>query len=110
MIEWTQVAELRDAVGPEDFGEVVEVFVEEVEEALDRLRTSSQPERLGEAMHFLKGSAMHLGFVDMAELCRVSEELAAAGQPELIDLAALFRSFEKSKAVFLADLSGAFAA
>ena len=31
MIDWTRVSELRDEIGAEDFGDVVEIFLEEVE-------------------------------------------------------------------------------
>ena len=39
MIDWTRVSELRDEVGAEDFDEVVELFLEEVDEAIKILRT-----------------------------------------------------------------------
>ena len=38
MIDWARVSELRDEVGAEDFDEVVELFLEEVEEAIAALR------------------------------------------------------------------------
>ena len=37
MIEWDRVAELRDEVGAEDFAEVVELFLDEVEATLARI-------------------------------------------------------------------------
>ncbi|MDF1726787.1 MAG: Hpt domain-containing protein [Sulfitobacter sp.] len=110
MIEWAQVAELRDAVGPDDFGEVVEVFVEEVEETLKRMQAAPDPDGLAGDMHFLKGSALHLGFTDLAHLCAQGETLAADDRADEIDLTALSAVFAKSKAAFLADLPTAFAA
>ena len=38
MIDWACVSELRDEVGVEDFDEVVELFLEEVDEAIVALR------------------------------------------------------------------------
>ena len=38
MIDWASVSELRDEVGAEDFDEVVELFLEEVDEAIIALR------------------------------------------------------------------------
>ena len=38
MIDWARVSELRDEVGAEDFDEVVELFLEEVDEAIAALR------------------------------------------------------------------------
>ena len=35
MIDWSRVNELRDEVGAEDFEEVVELFLEEVEEVIE---------------------------------------------------------------------------
>ena len=34
MIDWTKVAELRDEVGAQGFDEVIDLFLDEVEEAL----------------------------------------------------------------------------
>ena len=40
MIHWPRVVELRDEVGPEDFDEVVDLFIEEVQEVIERLQQS----------------------------------------------------------------------
>ena len=34
MIDWARVSELRDEVGPEDFEEVLHLFLEEVEDVV----------------------------------------------------------------------------
>ncbi len=62
MIRWERVNELRDEVGADDFKEVVDLFLEEVEEVIERLRDSPDPTRFEEDFHFLKGSALNLGF------------------------------------------------
>ena len=51
MINWTKAEELRDDIGEEGFGEIIEIFLEEVEEALAVLE-SQQKSELGKAMHF----------------------------------------------------------
>ena len=37
MIDWPRVKELREEVGAEGFGEVVDLFIEEVEEVISKL-------------------------------------------------------------------------
>lgn len=76
MIDWERVAELQEEVGAEDFQDVVALFCEEVEDALARLGSDHQKD--AETLHFLKGSALNLGFETMAALCRQAEQ---SGQP-----------------------------
>lgn len=67
MIDWTRVAELRAEIGAEDFDEVAELFLMEVEDTLSRLsRASADVTQMQELLHFLKGSALNLGFSDMS--------------------------------------------
>ena len=61
MIDWPRVTELREEVGAEDFGEVVEIFLEEVEEVIGKLEGGDRGQ-LEQDLHFLKGSALNLGF------------------------------------------------
>ena len=110
MINWQRVDELRDEIGPEDFLEVVELFLEEVQEVVDRLRDAPDPTRFEEDMHFLKGSAVNLGFQDFADLCAAGEKNAAAGQTALVDVAAVTGSYDASRAKFLAELDARVAA
>ena len=76
MINWERVAELQEEVGAEDFEEVMEIFLEEVEEALERLE--SQHSGTTETLHFLKGSALNLGFEKLALLCKEAEQKKGA--------------------------------
>lgn len=80
MIDWQRVNELRTEVGEDDFPEIVTVFLEEVDEVIDRLSTSGAVSAAPDDMHFLKGSARTLGFSEMAELCRKGE-LVEKGHP-----------------------------
>ena len=91
MIDWLRMSELRDEIGQEGFDEVVDVFLEEAEEVLARLSQGSGPAH--EDLHFLKGSALNLGFVLVAQHCQDGERLlSAGGQPDPQAIAAAFRS------------------
>ena len=100
MIEWQRVSELHEEVGSEDFAEVVEIFLEEVEEVVLRLRKAAGAP-VEDDLHFLKGSALNLGFSQLASLCDAGEKAARDGKRD-IDLAAVCDSFEASRTEFLA--------
>ena len=102
MIDWTRVRELKDEIGEEDFGEVAEMFIAEVEEVIDRLKTAPDPARFEEDLHFIKSSALNLGFSDLSALCQAGERQAATGDANGVDLAPVFASYAASKAAFLA--------
>ena len=53
MINWNKADELREDIGVDDFGEIVEVFLQEVEEELAALIDKPVAE-LPASMHFLK--------------------------------------------------------
>ena len=104
MIDWKRVSELRDEIGAEDFGEVVELFLEEVEAEIDKLRRDVVLDNLESQLHFLKGSALNLGFEDFSKHCQHGETTAASGQQEQINLAQILTSYNVSKTEFLAAL------
>lgn len=101
-IDWDRVEDLKDEIGPEDFDEVVELFLEEVDEVITRLKASPPIDKLEEDMHFLKGSAMNLGFASFASLCEKGETAARNGQAAEIDLAAVLQNYDTAKGEFLA--------
>lgn len=107
MINWDRVEELRDEIGPEDFGEVVELFLDEVEEVIARLQTAPDPGMLAADLHFLKGSALNLGFHAFSMLCQAGEVAAASGKADTVDLARVIQSFFDSKADFQKHLAAA---
>lgn len=109
MIDWQRVAELRDEIGEEDFGEVVEIFLEEVSSTMEDLKKAPQDMNLQDIMHFLKGSALNLGFTAMGDLCREGETKAGAGLSDQIDRAAVLACYVASRDSFL-DRHGAQAA
>ena len=105
MIDWSRVEELREEIGAEDFDEVVEIFLEEVEEVIEVISGPVPQDKIEEHLHFLKGSALNLGFADFSELCQAGETAAAQGDYDGIDLSAVVANYKKSKAEFLASLT-----
>lgn len=105
MIDWSRVTELRDEVGVEDFGEVVELFLEEVDEVIERLEASVDLSKLEDDLHFLKGSSMNLGFASFSSLCQAGETASANGEAETVDVGAVLASYKESRALFTAKSS-----
>lgn len=105
MIYWPRVRQLRDEVGPEEFDEVVQIFLDEVGEVIERLRADTNRHEIEQNLHFLKGSALSLGFESFSKLCQDGERRAAAGHGADVDLAVVFNAFEESRVVFQAGLA-----
>lgn len=101
MIDWARVRELKEEIGEEDFAEVAEMFIAEVEEVIDRLRATPDPTQFEEDLHFIKSSALNLGFAHLSTLCQDGEHKAASGNAESVDLAPVFASYAASKAAFV---------
>lgn len=109
MIDWDRVAALREEVGPEDFDEVVELFLQEVDEEIDALLPDGPKDGLAEKLHFLKGSALSLGFREFSGLCQSGESALSQDPTAEVDLASLQSSYQSSRSTFLADLPQRFA-
>ena len=103
MIDWPRVRELKEEVGEDGFEEVIELFLEEVEEVISKLETGDRSQ-LEQDLHFLKGSALNLGFQNFSNLCLDGERMSANGQASDVDVALIIDSYHKSKATFLADV------
>lgn len=108
MINWTRVAELRDEIGAEDFGDVVDLFLEEVDEEIVGLSEPNSGTGLESRLHFLKGSALNLGFEAFSDLCRDGEQQAAGGEGGSVDLALICDTYARSKTQFLSELDKRF--
>lgn len=96
MINWTRVQELKVEIGEEDFAEVVDMFLEEVEEVIAKLQTDPVVAELEHDLHFLKSSALNLGFTEFANTCSDGEAKAANGQT--VDLQPVIETYLASKA------------
>lgn len=101
MIDWDQVAQLRSEVGADEFDEVVEIFLEEVDVAIDNLRASQDKTTLQEDLHFLKGSALNLGFETFGQLCQEGERRAALDSAEAVTLDPILACYDASRRLFL---------
>ncbi|MDR0808834.1 MAG: Hpt domain-containing protein [Gemmobacter sp.] len=99
MIDWDRVSDLRSEIGEEGFTEVIALFLEETDEVIARL-TGTSGGHLGSDLHFLKGSALNLGFRELAALCQEGERHCNAGQAGIMDLAPLLQLYRDSKAAF----------
>ncbi|MAQ85936.1 Hpt domain-containing protein [Psychromarinibacter halotolerans] len=106
MIDWTRVEELKSEIGADAFIEVADLFLEETDEVVVTLDTPAPDSVVRERLHFLKGSALNLGFQEMADLCSRGERLAAAGQSADVDTAQIVSVYAESKSLFLAHRPG----
>ncbi|WP_069298564.1 Hpt domain-containing protein [Neptunicoccus sediminis] len=107
MINWAQVRQLEQDVGPEDIGAVIALFLAEVEEAIKDLQAMppDDTEKIGAMLHFLKGCASNVGFEAFAENCAQGELKAQNGQISDVSTAAVAKIYEGSKQLFLAEFS-----
>ncbi len=105
MIQWSRVRQLRDEVGADEFDEVVEIFLDEVQEVICKLRDHTTRSEIEQNLHFLKGSALSLGFDSFSKLCQDGERRAAAGECAAVDLSAIIAAYDESKTLFQAGLA-----
>lgn len=82
MIDPDRIHELIEELGSEDFGEIVEVFLEELDDAIAGFdgMAAEPDEAISRAAHFITGSAANLGLSSVAALCSALEGDIRAGQ------------------------------
>ena len=83
MIDWQTANELKQAIGAEVFDEVVTVFFKETDSTLTRLMAATTADAMKSELHFMKGSALNLGFSDLAQICQGLETRAEEGETDL---------------------------
>jgi HPt (histidine-containing phosphotransfer) domain-containing protein len=105
MVDWERVAELRSHIGAEDFTVVVDLFLEETDEAIARLGAVSRTAEVEAVLHFLKGSALNLGLAALAQICADGERRAAAGQADAVDLGEIAASYARSRSALVEGLA-----
>ncbi|GGE55558.1 Hpt domain-containing protein [Actibacterium pelagium] len=103
MIDWNRVDELREEVGEEAFEEVVALFLEEVDETVAGISAISDAAQVRDVLHFLKGSALNLGFQSLADYCRDGE--SKVDQGKTVELTLVIDRYRDSRRAFLAELS-----
>lgn len=106
MIDWSQVQQLEEDMGAEELGEVIGLFLAEVEEALAALASDPPADaaEMAARLHFLKGCALNLGFEAFAARCAEGEAAAKAGTHWPVPTSELQALYAESKALFLRDL------
>jgi histidine phosphotransfer protein HptB len=104
MVDWARVRELQDEIGAEDFGEVVNLFLEEADSVVEQLLAAPELTQIEGLLHFLKGSSVNLGLATLARMCADGERRSAAGNPQDVDLAAVAACYARSKDEFLSGL------
>lgn len=105
MIDWNRVEELRAEIGSDGFAEVAEMFLDEADQAVRALIAGLPADEVEGQVHFLKGSALNLGFADLAGICQDAERKAAAGYGALVDTARIAAVYRSSRAQLLAGLA-----
>ncbi|MGB7260495.1 MAG: Hpt domain-containing protein [Albidovulum sp.] len=105
MIDWTRIDELQSEIGADGLAEVVELFLDEVEGTVMRLKAQPDPATYEEDLHFLKGGAWNLGFADFGAICQDGERKAATGRAVEIDITQVLDSYFASKEVFMSGLA-----
>lgn len=96
MVDWERLEELRTEIGEDGFDEVVGMFLEETDEVMQRIHGAA-PDHLGRDLHFLKGSALNLGFDQMARFCQEGERACAPGGSGSVDLNRLHEIYAASR-------------
>lgn len=92
LVNRERLSALRDEIGEDGFEEVLEMFLRESEEVVARLSAQAEGTMSEADLHFLKGSALTLGFDDLADLCRQSEIGAVVAPDALQDVWARSRA------------------
>lgn len=101
MIDWKRVSSLRQEIGAEDFEEISVLFIEEVEDVITRLRCHTDDKSLEEDFHFLKGSALNLGFNTLAKICQGGENRAREGTLDRDYVDRTITTYESSREEFM---------
>jgi histidine phosphotransfer protein HptB len=105
MIDWKRVEELRNEIGADDFLEVTGMFMEEADQTIVALSGDLLPREVEGQLHFLKGSALNLGLVELAAICQEGERQGAADHRATVDLTRVVAVYHASKVAFLGGLA-----
>lgn len=105
MIDWKRIDELREEIGADGFAEVADMFLDEADQAVKALVAGLAVDEVEGQLHFLKGSALNLGLVDLAAICQDGERKAAAGYGALVDVGRVVAVYHSSRALLLRRLA-----
>lgn len=102
MISWDRVAELKDEVGEDVFDEIVELFLEETEVVVEKLVLVTDADEAEALLHFLKGSALNLGFSALSTLCQELGDASRHHGTWPLDLDRVSETYQASKKMLIA--------
>ncbi|MDM7931649.1 Hpt domain-containing protein [Tabrizicola sp.] len=105
MIDWKRVEELRGEIGADGFAEVADMFLEEADQAVKAMLAGLPTAEVEGQLHFLKGSALNLGFADLAAFCQDAERKAASGHGASVDTSRIAAVYHASRKQLLDDLA-----
>lgn len=105
MIDWMRITELQREIGADDLGDLVDIFLEEVDDEIAALRSASNPADMQARLHLIRGSALNLGFRAFSKACQKGEAAIADGCHAGVDLPAILHSYAESRAEFLTGLA-----
>jgi len=100
LLDVTRLRALREEVGDDGFVEVLDLFLVESDEVVERMCSPGAGDPSEADLHFLKGIALNLGFDDLADLCRRAERGAG------FDPQALRAKYAGTRAALAAALEG----
>jgi HPt (histidine-containing phosphotransfer) domain-containing protein len=103
MIDWNRVQDLRSEIGFDDFDDVVTLFLDEADEVVSRLTGLTDARAIESELHFLKGSALNLGFSELAMICQTGERRAATGD-DTVSMDAVVAVYHQSREAFLGGM------
>ena len=97
MIDWDRILELQAEVGEDGVAEVLEIFLEEMDEGLTELSQMTAPDEIADKLHFLKGSAQNIGLDQTSTLCQMFETDIKTNPALRPDVPALQESLEAAR-------------
>lgn len=103
MVNWDRISELREEIGEADLREVVSLFFWEIDEVLATLEAAPPAEMPGH-LHFLKGSALNIGFAAVSSRCQAEEVRLKENPAATADIQGIRADYSASKA----ELEGLF--
>ena len=108
MIDWERIEDLRREVGHKDFADVVALFFEEIDSSLTGSLDLTEPDQIRDLLHFIRGSALNLGFFELARLCEpdfFKMETGLSVEKIRPIFERLRRSYERAKAVYSQNMA-----
>lgn len=105
MIDTTRLDQLADEIGRESLAEIVDVFMSEMDETVEKLPEVDSAQAYAAQLHFLKGSALNLGLTAIAVACDEERGAIMTGAERSQNVTQIKALYEKSRAMLLSCVS-----